>query len=203
MIWFILILLLNLSLLFSVRWLASKRNCSTFFLRKGLHLFSSLGAVLAAILLTQIQFITLCIIFFLIYFYLHKKHQNSAIEDVSHASYGSFLFPVGILALGAILWHSQALLIVGILVLGIPDAVTAIFDEKILYETKNKAFLRFTIYLSLTVIILVASKTMPSFLVGLLLAFLLAITENFTFKGWDNLTVPIVYILLSWILVLF
>ncbi|PIR62277.1 MAG: hypothetical protein COU65_04210 [Candidatus Pacebacteria bacterium CG10_big_fil_rev_8_21_14_0_10_42_12] len=203
MIWFFSILLLNLSLLFSVRWLASKHKFPTFFLRKSLHLVSSLGAVLAAIVLTQIQFISLCIIFFLIYFILHKKHQNDAIEDKSHASYGSFLFPLGVLALGATLWNSEPLLITGILVLGIPDAITAVFDEKMFYKTKNRVLIRFSTYLILAAVVLIASKTMPSFSVGLLFSFLLAITENFTFKGWDNLTIPIVYLLFSWTLILF
>jgi phytol kinase len=181
---------LNLGFLVFIYWLRHKKIVSQFAARKILHIGSAFGAVLAISLLNQVEYILIAFVFFLIYLVLKKYRKLGAIEIKHLVNYGEPLYPVGLIAMGILLWDNATMHVIGILILGVPDALAAI-GEKCFYSNSHKSqIIKSVIYFIASITILVTGIPARE---GLVIALLLTITEAKSPFGIDNITVPIVY----------
>jgi len=139
-------------------------------------------------------FVYVGLIFFCALLVLRFIHPLKSLSDRANESIGEIMFPLGIM-LTALICQSQLDFIVAVLILGISDTVAfyigSTFKSKVLLF--QKTILGSTsFFVSAFVILLLASSP----IVGLCIASCLTLVEFASPKGLDNLTVPVVAVLL-------
>lgn len=161
-------------------------------MRKALHLFVAIFAVMTTFYLNRMEFVITALILSLLYCVIYFKKFLPEIELSDMKNYGLFLYPLGLGLLGLALYSNLPILRVGILILGIPDVAASIFDY--IRHKHHKTILAGVVYFAFATPVLVFAFN-P--VVAIIIAACLALTERLSRGGSDDLTVPIVYILLA------
>jgi len=137
--------------------------------------------------------------FLLFFFILLWVIQKNWMQVNENKTYGIALFPLSFAVLLFIPTFSIIIIVYSVLILGISDAVAGIFGEyfgkqKIIFLSENKSWAGFTaFYLSALIVSLFYFNdfSLQGILLCTTLGLLPAITELFSYRGSDNLTVPL------------
>jgi phytol kinase len=168
----------------------NKYKKTTYFTRKLAHVFSGVGAYLVTLYLDRTQFLIVTGFFALafIVFYKYKTFKSIHMKD----TIGEILYPIALFILALFLYDNKILFIPGIFILALSDTVSAILGKKntVMYNPVQ-SFLGH----SITTLFILLLFNFP-ILSAIVFALILGLVEFKTFKGWDNLSVPLVYIVL-------
>ncbi|HKL31298.1 MAG TPA: phosphatidate cytidylyltransferase [Tangfeifania sp.] len=150
----------------------------------------------------------LAVVFFIILFISRNRTYLKSIHDIDRESLGSYLLPVSIYLtfLVADLMDNQFLFILPILVLAICDPIAGImginlqqYNHKIrIFNWKlNKTWLgSLSFFISCLIISIIAlyfnqqNFTLKTFWLALVVALVSTLTEMFSWRGTDNLVIP-------------
>jgi len=162
---------------------------NTYYTRKLAHVLSGIGAIGFSYVLNKIEFsiATLFFIFFFILMYKRKLLKSIHMHD----TIGEILYPISLLILALSFYEKHSVFIAGVLILAISDTVSAFVGKK--NSIKPQLFHSYIGHATSTFVILIF-YTNP--LTAIFMSVLLAIVEYFSYKGWDNFTVPIAYVIL-------
>ena len=138
-------------------------------------------------------------VFLLFFFILLGVIRNGWMQVNDYRTYGIAFFPLAFAALLFIPFFSNFIIVYAVLILGISDALAGIFGEyfgkqKIIFLAENKSWVGFTaFYVSALAVSLFYFNnfSLQGILLCIALALLPAITELFSYRGSDNLTVPL------------
>lgn len=160
--------------------------------RKILHLVSILSCALV-IHLTENR-ASLGIIFMIFFIILMVIAHKNVLIPSERKSYGIALFAF---AFAVLLWSDLPLksILFGAVVLAISDALAGWIGQKyavrkIVFLSESKSWLGFTVFFISTAIIAIAFIGFSP--VILIIALIPALSELFSYKGSDNLTIPII-----------
>ena len=167
-----------------------KYNIPSEYTRKIAHLSSGMGSLLASYFLNKGEFLAIGFLFFILFSILYSKKKAQFLQVKTRKTYGEITFPLGLIALAYFLYLEKQLFLDGILTLAIPDVLAGLTGYYI--GSKKKTFWGSLVYLFTTVVLLLTGFTLIQTLV---IAFFLTIIEHLTPYGFDNLSVPIGYIL--------
>lgn len=134
--------------------------------------------------------------FFFVLLWIIRKGWMQVNE---YRTYGIALFPLAFAVLLFIPAFSNAIIVYAVLILGISDALAGVTGEyfgkqKIVFLSETKSWVGFAaFYISAFIISLFYFHhfSMQGILLCVLLALLPAVTELFSYRGSDNLTVPL------------
>jgi len=199
----------------SYRWFNIKGE----FTRKFAHFVTCIATIpLVYIFDSHWYVLILATIFFIGLMISQFTHQLGSINDVTRKSYGGFLLPVTIYIVFYISWKTgnKFFYILPMLILGICDPMAAILGmhaknnngEIILFGIKtgksyvgSSAFFIFSFIISMTALYFTSPTfDFKSLWLSLLIAFVSMMAEMISWRGSDNLTIPLSVVL---ILVLF
>lgn len=146
--------------------------------------------------------------FLLFFFILLWVIRKGWMQVNEYKTYGIALFPLAFALLLFIPAVSNSIIVYAVLILGISDALAGITGEKFgkqkivfLSETKSWAgFAAFFISAFIISLFYFNNFSMHGILLCLALAILPAITELFSYRGSDNLTVPL--LTASWVMLI-
>lgn len=160
--------------------------------RKLAHLLSGILAVLFSNFLNKNEFLFVTLIFFGFFLVAHLKKFLKSINISHRKTYGEIAYPLGLIILAFSLYHLRELFIVGVFILAIPDTIAGYLGFRL--GKKNKSFIGSSAYFltALTILILKLNPT-----TSILFASILTLTEFISPLGLDNLSVPIIYCLLT------
>jgi len=182
--------------------------------RKIAHILASLSTLSFVYLFDSHWYVLLmAIIFFNVLFWGRKLKLFDSIENVNRQTAGSYLLPVSIYLLFYIAEIQQQNLyfILPLLVLGISDPLagsyTIVFSKKLSFVKFGGVYLQktyegsFIFFISTFLIVfsIFAYSNIPtanSFFYSIIFAFIITITELISSKGLDNLTIPLVSLVL-------
>lgn len=137
-----------------------------------------------------------------------KNTLGSALHSVSRMSIGEFVFPIGVLACWLISHNNSLFYSISILVLTFADAIAALIGVKygrIKYSTKEgfkswEGSLAFfiTAFLCINIPLTIGSQIgiFEGVLISIMVAFIVMLLEAFSWRGLDNLFIPITTIFL-------
>ncbi len=188
----LLFLLLNLGLFLSIKLLRQKDLIRQFSARKILHFASSMGAVWAVTMLTQREYVSLCLFFLFFYIVLELKQALLFIEERSFQSIGVPLYPLSLVMMGILLWHTQPYHIAGILLLGVPDSIGAWLEERPLQSWLSPWQWKLLSYSFLS--LLITLFVLPLWW-SLIITMIVTLVERYSKHGLDNVSVPAAYTL--------
>jgi len=178
--------------------------------RKFVHIFIGLIVSVSPFLFkSNIQLITLSSLFIAINLILLRSNRFASLHATERKSYGTVYFPFAVLILSYFWWDKPISFILAILVLTIADPVAAIIGAKgrtIYFPWRDKKSRRGTLAMFGSTILIIMLGTdilariyeatffIPfTVLIGLSLftALSAALAESVSFRGSDNLSVPI------------
>ena len=188
-------ILFFLSFYLSLEMFKRKFNIHSEVTRKLAHLLSGFFAILFSYFLNKNEFIIAALIFFGFFSVARTKKFLKSINIDHRKTYGEIFYPLGLIALAMGLYHTKNLFIIGVLILAIPDTIAGYIGFKL--GKKNKSFLGSLAYFSISLIILLLSLGLRS---SILFASILTLVEFIFPLGLDNLSVPLIYCLLVFIL---
>ncbi len=174
-----------------------KKYISQFFGRKLLHSFAIFVCAIAIYNFTNIHFLSIVFLVsaVLLLFILQKGWLF--VQDGS--SYGIALFPLSFFVLLQLPFLNKSQIVFSVLVLGISDAIGGLVGkyfskQKIIFLYEEKSLLGcFTFFICTAIIyaLLHSSFSFHSLLLISCISIVPALTELFSYKGSDNLSVPI------------
>lgn len=185
-------ILVNITAIALVKILYRRLHLSRYNLRKFIHMFVAFAVVAFSFVLTKREFVIITLVMTFLYMIIYYQNLLEELEPKNFKNYGLFLYPLGLLIYGIFLYDNPALLIAGVLVLGIPDAAASIFDH--LRHKWHKTFLAGVVYFLFTVPILIFVFK-PLTAIGF--SIVLALVERLSRKGFDDLIIPIAYCALA------
>jgi phytol kinase len=187
--------------------------------RKLAHFLATLSTVTFPFLFDNHWYVfALAVIFFLLLFFSRKRRYLKSIHDIDRKSLGSYLLPVAIYLtfLFSHLLDNKFMFILPILVLAICDPVAGILGMNLqVYNHQIRIFKwklnktstgSISFFIACFIISLIAlyfyrmSLDFKTFGLSMIIAMAGTLTEMFSWKGTDNLFIPMVVLL---ILVLF
>jgi hypothetical protein len=177
-----------------IKFFCKRFKISHYALRKIIHLLVAIIAFVATYYLTKIEFVASAVAMAILYFHLYYRKMLTEIEQPRFKNYGLFLYPIGLALLGVFLYGQPSIMRIGILILGVPDVAASVFD--FIRNKKRKTILAGIVYFAFALPILLFAFQLPQ---ALLFALALSLTERLSHHGFDDLSVPAVYILLSMI----
>lgn len=174
--------------------LDKKYTLPKYHIRKLFH--STVGIELAVVLpfITSIEYYLLAgfLLVYLLFDYFRKQKINSLIFLSGKKNYGSIVYPISLILLKVAFPEDIALTQLGLLLLAIPDSVAG-YVNYFLKKTR-KTYISSIIFFLLSILISIFYlEILESFVLGLVLS----VIERYTPKGLDNLTVPLIYIILA------
>jgi dolichol kinase len=150
---------------------------------------SGLGAIVASLILSKPAFLTVTTFFIISFLLFHKKNSLKSVHMSD--SIGEVLYPIALFILALFLFDNKVLFIQGILILALSDTSSAFIGKK--YSQRYNTKSGFLAHLITSFIIMSFSTSISN---AFIISLVLAIVESTTFRGWDNITVPTVYLLL-------
>lgn len=184
---------------------------TTEFTRKIVHIITGLFiGVTPFVFKSYYPLITIAVIFILLNYIAIKWKKFKSLHGIDRVSYGTIFYPLSFLILTFLLWyHHQVILITSMLIMALADAFAAIVGKRIknpirfIWGDEPKSiqgslimfissmgiafffiyFLGFVDSLSLSV--------GHCFWIAIVTAFMATACESISFKGSDNLTVPL------------
>jgi phytol kinase len=187
--------------------------------RKLAHFLATLSTVtFPYIFSNHWHVLALAIIFFILLFVSRNRRYLKSIHDIERKSVGSYLLPVAIYLtfLISYLLEDKFLFILPILILAICDPVAGIFGMNLqIYNHQIRIFKwklnktstgSISFFISCFTISIIAlyfyrmSLDLATFGLALVIAFAGTLTEMFSWKGTDNLFIPLVVLLVLVIL---
>lgn len=167
-----------------------KYNIPSEYTRKIAHLFSGIGSLLASHFLSKGEFLSIACLFLLLFSVLYLKKKAQFLQIKTRRTYGEITFPLGLITLAYFLYSEKQLFMYGILTLALPDVLAGLTGYYI--GSKKKTFWGSLVYLFSAAVLLFTGFNLMQ---ALILAFFLTIVEYLTPYGFDNLSVPVGYIL--------
>lgn len=175
--------------------LKRKFNIHSEITRKLAHLLSGLFAILFSYFLNKNEFIIAALIFFGFFSIAHTKKFLKSINVNHRRTYGEIVYPLGLIALAMGLYYTKSLFIIGVLILAIPDTIAGYIGFKL--GKKSKSFLGSLAYFLTSLVILLLGLNLRT---SILFASILTLVEFASPLGLDNLSVPLIYYLLIFVL---
>jgi len=192
-------------LLLFCEYLNRSKNVSSEYTRKIAHFVSSLSVLLFPFVFKDEGYVlVICAIFFVVFFIANIKQMLQSIDGVGRRTGGSYLLAlsVGICYHLSVMLENGMLFTLPILILAICDPLAGIagkhFRSKHILNGKTIAgsltFLFSSLCISLIYLSAVHHKSV--FVLSLIIAFASSITELLSPRGADNLTIPLVVVVL-------
>ena len=174
--------------------------------RKVIHITVGIAVSLTPYIFTyNHQPVFLAFIFFLINFYTHRNNSLKSIHSIKRESYGTIFFPISYLLLASLFWDYPKHLTISFFILAVADPFAFIIGRnvkgKISYnilgdhKTMQGSIAMFTC--SLIIILTLSIHFFNQWDVGykliaaIIISFAVTIAEAFSYKGSDNLSIPI------------
>ncbi len=183
--------------------------------RKFAHFITTLSTIPLPYVVTSHWYVLiLAFIFFLVLFISQNSSQFRSIHDIERKSMGSYLLPLSIYATFVIaqLIGNKLMFVLPMLILAISDPAAAIvgismekYNHRIKifgYDTQKSMFGSGAFFISSLIISLIAlylnrgSFNLTTIGFSLIIAFVGTIGEMFSWRGSDNLSVPLSVILI-------
>jgi len=161
------------------------------FTRKFAHIFGGAGVLISINYISKSEFIFLTTLFLIGFSISHRTKLLKSFTELPRKTYGEITYLLGLAVLGYFFFDTRNLFICGILLLMFPDSLAGLIGYRI--NKNRKTFVGSTVYFIITVIILI--MFFPIYFV-ILTAIILTLVEYISPYGFDNFTVPIVYVLL-------
>jgi len=163
--------------------------------RKIAHVLSGTFAIIFSYLLNKQEFIFTTLIFGLFFLYSHKTKLLKSISGVQRTTYGELAYPLALILLAAYFYESKHIFIPGILVLAVSDTVASFIGNE--FHKKSKSLVGSSgFFLSSLLIFLYFFNPAHS----ILLALILTMVEFISPFGLDNITIPLLYVILIFFL---
>lgn len=172
-----------------------------FISRKISHLLSGLISAILPFLVSLQDIVLIGLVILLILLLSQKTEKLAGIHNINKKSFGAIFFPIGLVMTALIFWEYEPLLFTSsALVLGLSDGLAALVGHK---YGKHKIFKDKTAegslaFLSISSIIIITSLVFifdVPFKIALLnsfwVSFLLMGIELYSWKGTDNLLLPV------------
>lgn len=167
--------------------------------RKTVHVLGSLAAVSLLLVLNLTGIAIMGALFSMVLLAIRRRRLMKSLYQISRTSYGEIFFPLGILA-AALLAPTESVYIAGILVVGFADTAASIIGQHYgttklpLYHSRKSLQGSLAFWL---VALPICLWGFDSAGLAVLAALAATAAEALSFKGADNLTVPVVICLVA------
>jgi len=180
----------------------SLAGVSNFYTRKVGHILGALICFWMISVLTQSQFVFVCILLILVNLASKFLSLINSIEKAHQDSWGTILFPIAILVVGLLFWNHSIVYKGGILILGFADSLGAIigktFGSYRVFNNSKKTWegciafaLVSSIILSSTIYLHTKSFSLTQFVQVIFASIFLSFIEVISPKGSDNLSITV------------
>lgn len=172
----------------------SQKALSKKLVRKMVHVVSSLIVIVCALVFSHTIFIAIGLVFGLGLILARRWMPLDSLSDRAESSLGEIMFPLGV-AVTAAVAQDVEVFVFSVAVLGISDTVayvvgSTVSSRKLIFEKTFAGSVAFA--LSSTVLLVWILPIVPA----LAISVTLAVTELFSPRGSDNLSLPILCALL-------
>jgi uncharacterized protein (TIGR00297 family) len=195
----------------SAEFLRKRYQFSIKITRKFIHIITGIFiAVAPLVLFSKIPLLIISGLFILVNIFASKLHWMPGMHATEKVSYGTVFYPISFFILAFFLWQNhKTILVIAILIMAIADAMAAIVGENIKkpipYQISGelKSFQGSAVMFATTFIItllglklfaqidnLTVAVTQAIWISGMV-AIITTACESISFKGSDNLTVPL------------
>ena len=188
---FIIVLFLSFYLLLEL--IKVRLDPNTVVTRKIAHVISGIGVVLLSPLLSREEYLIATAFF--VFVFLLAYHQKYFRSIHIKNNIGEILYPISLFLFGIFLYHEPELFRAGVLIFALADTVSAIAGRKF---SKDSNYLKGAVGFWITSVVIL-QPTVGVF-ASFSMAAILAYIEYVSIKGWDNLTVPAAFIVLTFFL---
>ena len=200
----ILIIVMASELILKLRMLSPESN------RRVVHIFIGTFVTLSPIVFTSyLPPATLAFIFIILNYFAYSNKRFKGIHSQSRITYGTIYFPIGYFIITVCFWQYTELLIISLSILTIADPIASYVGENtsnnnefIIWEDKKTVEGTAAFFITSTVIVFLLAQLLFDFSHIYLLLFTLftaigvTAAEITSSKGSDNLSIPIISILL-------
>lgn len=187
----ILITILFAAFYISLEFFKRKYKIPSEYTRKLAHLFSGVGSLFASYFLNQKEFLGIVFLFFVLFFILYFKKGLAFLQIKTRKTYGEVMFPLGLAVLGYFLYSEKELFMYGMLILAIPDVLAGLIGYHL--GKNKKSFWGSLTYFASSLTLLITCFNPAK---ALVLSSFLTLVEYLSPYGFDNLTVPLCYLLI-------
>ena len=159
--------------------------------RKFAHIIGGMFVIFSSGYINKNGYLILTIIFLIIFIISRRNKLLTSFSDVSRKTFGEITYLMGLFILGYVFFDQKIYFVPSLLILIFPDSVAGLVGYQI--NRSKKTLVGSVIYFSIAIVIL--SFFFPIFL-SLGMALALTIIEFVSPYGFDNLTIPVFFILL-------
>ena len=175
----------------SLEGIQRKYKVRTEITRKIAHVCSGVFAILFSYILYRNEFIVVSLLFFFFFLFTYFTKSLKSISVSDRRTIGEITYPLGVIVLAMSLYGAKWVFIGGLLILAVPDAVAGLVGLRL--RQTGKSAIGSMSYFICSLIILAFLRD-PLTAAGI--AAVLTLIEMISPFGFDNLTVPIGYLLL-------
>ena len=200
----ILIIVMASELILKLRMLSPESN------RRVVHIFIGTFVTLSPIVFTSyLPPATLAFIFIILNYFAYSNQRFKGIHSQSRITFGTIYFPIGYFIITVFFWQYTELIIISLSILTIADPIASYVGENtsnnnefIIWEDKKTVEGTAAFFITSTVIVFLLAQLLFDFSHIYLLLFTLftaigvTAAEITSSKGSDNLSIPIISILL-------
>jgi len=191
-------------LYFSLEVIKRKLKLNKIITRKIAHFTSAFFIVLLSFKVSQAEFIITTSFFLIFFIFSYYKNIMTSIHIKSPRTYGEIYYPISLIILATFFYNNKLILLNSLLILGLSDTITGLYNFKI---SKLKSIMgSFLFFISSLLILIFMNYFLGEYLNLLiifkiiLISFTITIIEYYSTFGSDNLTVPISSALLIYLL---
>ena len=159
--------------------------------RKIAHILSGLGAIIFSGVISKNEFIFLTFVFLIIFIASYKYNIFKSFHLIKRKSYGEIFYPLSLIVLALFLYDQRLYFMIGILLLAISDAVAGLVGR--LFAKDKKTDIGSLAFFIVSFAILLLGF---GFVDALLIAIILVVVERISPYGFDNLTIPLSYLVM-------
>ena len=189
----IFIIVLFFSFYLFLEFVKAKFDPNTVVTRKIAHVISGVGVVLLSPYVSKEEYLLATVVFIIIFSYSFYKKILRSIHIKENI--GEILYPVSLFLFGVFLYNEPGLFRAGVLILALADTVSAVAGRKF---SKESNYFKGALGFWMTAFVILQPTV--GVLAGIVMAAILAYVEYVSIKGWDNLTVPAAFIVLTFFL---
>jgi phytol kinase len=203
-----------LGILFLTEFLHQKKQWPVEFTRKLAHSLASISSLLLLVVIDSHYYVlALEAASFAVLLWARKTNRLHSVEKVKRDSLGSLLLPIAIycMYLSAEVLQNDIYFVLPLLILGISDPLAALsgmkYQERTNQQGKNKktiaggiTFFLSALLISFAVMLYFDYSFTPAILLASGLALISGLTEFFSRKGIDNLSIPLISIAFLWLI---
>lgn len=192
MISFIFVALYFLVFLIAIEVLKRRLYMDPEYSRKFIHVLGGVSIIVLSDSLDKASFLFLSVLFFAFFLFMRKAKTLTSLSMVLRKTYGELTYLAGIFLLAYFLFEKRVLFVAGLLVLIFPDTLAGLIGRRI-NKVKKTSVGSVAYFLTAFTIMLFFFPVNYSLFGAVFFTFI----EYVSPLGFDNLTIPIAYLLFN------